>query len=637
MNFTILWAKLFVSLSLIAVLAATSRGRKLPGTQLLLALFFLLCARDVAFSLFPHPLLIPLSDIAVLALILVWSRVATERWPADSIFLGLNAFFLLAGVFLAIVPIFRLSPFAVGLLLFADVIYLAIVLGLVSAYTARNVSLVSRPRFLLVSALFVSHVITLLYGYNYPWVHLVILPPVYMSFLAILLTRERFAREEAERSIQFFSSSLDSTYDFMENLGGAITAKIDLPRVMEIIIDSAVRSVGADSGAILMIDEYQDVLRVRATYGVYPPLLEVPDIVKVKASSLKQFFSDTPIPVGETVLGESVKTGLAIMIRDCREDPRMEQNSKDDILFVSSLLAIPLVVGDRVLGVISALKRAANQHFTDEDFQHLKTFADYASITIDNLYTYVEVLEKRQMEREVDIAAQIQKRLLPSQLPNLSNAILAVHSVPARGVSGDYYDVIRLDENKVALVICDVAGKGIPAAMVMVMIRSIVHLLAGPGRDAAATLTDINQGITGRIEIDHFATIGVLIYDQGQREVQYANAAHLPLMVYRRRTGTLAKLDAKGLPIGVERDACYEQKRIRVEPGDLLVLCTDGIIEAMNSSGKQYTLARLKGVIEKGAADGADKLVDSIREDVTRHVGAARQHDDQTLLLLQVR
>jgi sigma-B regulation protein RsbU (phosphoserine phosphatase) len=637
MNFSILWAKLFLSLSLLGVLAAFSRGRKFPGAALLFALFSLLIARDVAYSLFPLPSLVPLSDIGVLALLLIWSRVVTEKWPADRIYLALNAAFLAAGIFLGFVPLITLSPFAIGLFLLADLIYLAIAMGLASSYTARNVALVSRTRFLLLSVLFVTHVVTLLYGYENAWVHWVILPPIYVSFFSILAACERFDREELGSSIQFYSSSLDSTYAFMENLGGAITAKIDLPRIMEIIIESAVHNIGADSGAILMVDEYQDVLRVRATHGIYPPLLEVPDIVKVRASSLKQYFADTPIPIGTTVLGESVKSGLAVFVRDCREDSRMQQNSRDDILFVSSLLAIPLVVGNRVLGVISALKRAENQYFSDLDFQHLKTFADYASITIDNLYTYVEVLEKRQMEREVDIAAQIQKRLLPAHLPELPRASLAVYSVPARGVSGDYYDVITLDKDRVALIICDVAGKGIPAAMVMVMIRSIVHLLVGPGRDAAATITDINQGITGRIEIDHFATIGFLIYDQNHREAQYANAAHLPLMVYRARTRTLSKLDAKGLPIGVERGASYEQKRLHVEPGDMLVLCTDGIIEAMNVDSQQYTLGRLKTVIERDAGGGAEKLLAAIRADVGLHVGTARQHDDQTLLLLQVR
>jgi phosphoserine phosphatase RsbU/P len=636
MSFSVLWPRLFLTLFFLVLLGALSR-RRLPGMGLLAALFFVLLARDVAYGFSPHPFLIPLSDVVALGLLLIWSRAVTLRWPADRIYLGLNIAFLAAAVLIAFVRPSLMNPFVIGLVLLADLIYIAVAMGLVSPYTAENVPLVSRIRFVVISVLFLTHVVTLLYGYENAWVHWVILPLSYFAYGSVLIAYERFDREEQERSIQFFSSNLDSTYAFMENLGGAITAKIDLPRVMEIIIDSAVRGIGADAGAILMVDEYQDVLRVRATYGIYPPLLPVPDIAKVRTSSLKRHFNETAIPIGSTALGEAVKSGLAVMIRDCRGDPRMAQNSKDDILFVSSLLAIPLVVGDRVLGVISALKRAENQHFSDLDFQHLKTFADYASITIDNLYTYLEVLEKRQMEREVDIAAQIQKRLLPAQLPRLPRASLAVHSVPARGVSGDYYDVIPLDGDKVALVVCDVAGKGIPAAMVMVMIRSIVHLLVGPGKDAASTLAGINRGITGRIDIDHFATIGMLIYDQGRREALYANAAHLPLLVYRRRTGALAKLDAKGLPIGVERDAGYEQKRLPLEPGDVLVLCTDGIIEAMDADGRQYSMKRLKAVIEKGARSGAEELVEAIRQDVERHVGTARQHDDQTLLLLQVR
>jgi sigma-B regulation protein RsbU (phosphoserine phosphatase) len=636
MNLSLLWSKLFVSLVLLAFLLARRRRWQQSSLTPLGILFALLAVRDAAFSVFPHPLLIPLSDIAALSLLLIWVRVATRRWPSDGIFFALNGAFLVFSVVMSVVPLVPVTAFIVGLVLLADVVYLAIVMGLVSPFTAENATLIARTRFPLISALFVAHVISLLYGYGEPLLHWVVLPVLYLAFGSILLSVDRVIHEAQVASIRFFSSNLESTYEFMENLGSAITARIDLPRVMEIIISSAVRNIGADAGAILMVDEYLDVLQVRATYGIYPPLLPVAEIAKVRTTSLKRSFLETPIPIGKTVLGEAVSAGTAIMIRDCREDPRMAENTRDDILFVSSLIAIPLVVGDRILGVISALKRAEHQHFTDLDFQHLKTFADYASITIDNLYTYLEVLEKRQMEREIDIAAQIQQRLLPSQLPRLSSGSLAVHSLPARGVSGDYYDVLPLDGNRVALVICDVAGKGIPAAMVMVMIRSIVHLFVGPSRDAAAMLTGINQGITGRIDIDHFATIGILVYDQARREVQYANAAHLPLLVFRRRTGTLHRLDAEGLPIGVERGACYEQKRFTVEPGDCLVLCTDGVLEAMNTEGRQYSLGRLKIVIERAADGGAEKLVQAIREDVARHVGSARQHDDQTLLALHV-
>ena len=356
MNLSILWAKLFISLSLLAFLAARSRRWKQPSLRPLAALFVLLAARDVAYSVFPHPLLIPLSDIGVLALLLAWARVATRRWPSDIPWLGLNAAFLGFSALSILVPFISLTPFVVGLVLLADVVYLAIVLGLVSPYSAANAALVSRTRFPLISALFVAHVVSLLYGYANPFIHWVILPLMYLAYGSILLQVDRLDHELREDSIRFFSTNLDSTYDFMENLGSAITAKIDLPRVMEIIIGSAVRNIGADAGAILMVDEYQDVLRVRATYGIYPPLLPVPDIVKVKTSSLKRHFLETPIPIGDTVLGEAVTNGTPVMIRDSRGDSRLAVNSQDDILFISSLVAIPLIVGNRVLGVISALK-----------------------------------------------------------------------------------------------------------------------------------------------------------------------------------------------------------------------------------------------------------------------------------------
>jgi sigma-B regulation protein RsbU (phosphoserine phosphatase) len=294
------------------------------------------------------------------------------------------------------------------------------------------------------------------------------------------------------------------------------------------------------------------------------------------------------------------------------------------------------VVRQRVLGVLSVLKRVEGSFLEERDFQHLTTLAEYASITIDNLYTYVEVLEKREFEREVDIAAQIQQKLLPAQLPEMESAAIAVYNKPAKGVSGDYYDVFRLGADKLGMAICDVAGKGIPAALVMVMIRSILHLIISPDRDAAATLGWINRGITGRIDLDHFATVAVLIYDQKRREIEYSNAAHLPLLVYRQKTGSTFKVDTEGLPIGIEKDARYQLKRFPLETGDVILLCTDGIIEAMNPAGQQYGVAGVRRMLEKGAVLPPEELVGAIREDLGRFVGTARQHDDQTLLVMKV-
>lgn len=635
MNIGLVLPKLVPALFCIIMFVAVRRIRSVPALRYVALIVGVMLARDLVHGFTSMVSFFPLADLVIITLYVFWLRSYTGRTRVDALYLALNALVCAAGIVNIVFPWFSQDEFFLGVWLLVNVAYFAVLTGLVSAMDTEKADIILQSRAVVSSALFIVSIVTLLYGYDHPLVQSVLLPASYLIPGWLLLTYSAILHAEGSQSIQFYSSNLDATYGFMENLGNAITAKIDLSHVLEMIITAAVKNIGADAGTILMVDEYEDILRVRATYGIYPPLGPVPELARVTPASLKRYFADTPIPVGETVLGETVQSGRPSLIRDTRQDERMRYNSEDDILFVSSLAAIPLVVRNRALGVLSVLKRAENQFFDERDFQHLNTLAEYASITIDNLYTYTEVLEKREIERELDIAAQIQRKLLPDRLPILESAELAVYNMPAKGVSGDYYDVFRLDADCIGIAICDVAGKGIPASLVMVMIRSILHLIVSTQRDAATTLNWINRGITGRIELDHFATIAFLIYDQKRREVLYANAAHLPLLVHRRASGITFKLDTQGLPIGIEPDARYEQKRFSVQPGDLLVLCTDGILEAMNPAGQQYGLSGLKRMVEKNADLSASDLVETIRADLARFVGTARQQDDQTLLLLK--
>jgi sigma-B regulation protein RsbU (phosphoserine phosphatase) len=635
MSLNLLWPKLVPAVFAYALFASVYRIRPLPALRYVAFILAVMLLRDLLYGLLGELYAYPLGDLVVLTLYVLWLRSYTGFRPADPVYLGLNALIFAAAAANRYFDLLPEAQFFLSVWLLANVAYFGVVMGLVSPLDTPESEIILRSRFALTAGLFFIHLVSLLYGYGQALVQGLLLPAGYLLPVYLLIRYNGLFHGFGLKSIQFYSSNLDATYDFMENLGNAITAKIDLTRVLEIIIASAVRNIGADAGAILMVDEYEDLLRVRATHGLYPPLAAVPELVRVTPASVKRYFAQTPIPLGETVLGQAVQRGEAVMIRDARQDERLAANSAEDILFISSLMAVPLVVGQRVLGVVSAVRRAENQFFDERDFQHLKTLAEYASITIDNIYTYTEVLEKRQIEREVDIAAEIQKKLLPARLPELEAAAVAVYNMPAKGVSGDYYDVFCLDEDKLGLAICDVAGKGIPAAMVMVMIRSILHLVVSPQRDAAATLNWVNRGITGRIDLDHFATVSFLIYDQRRREVLYANAAHLPLLVYKQKTGVMHKLDTEGLPIGIEQNSGYQQKRFRLDRGDLLILCTDGIVEAMNPQGRQYGSAGLRQAVEKASVLPVGELIDAIRDDLRRFVGTARQHDDQTLLLMK--
>jgi sigma-B regulation protein RsbU (phosphoserine phosphatase) len=636
MSLTVLWPKLFADLFLLLLFVSVYRLEKLRSLRLLAGVVVVLLLRDFLYSYFGIENIIPLSELLVLLFYLMWLRSYTGRRSSDLVYLLLNAAAFAAGISTAIWEWLPQSPFYLSIVLLADMFYLSIALGIVSPFNTENCEIILRTRFVLIAGFFMAYLIGLLYGYRDPMIHRLLLPSTALIHGFVLVRYNGLLQEQTRQSVAFYSTNLDATYGFMENLGKAITAKIDLPNVLQIIISSAAQNTGADAGAILMVDEYENVLNVQATHGIYPPLSPVAEIVRIKPSSLKRHFAETSIPIGETPLGEAVREGRPIFIRDARQDERLRWNLEDDIMFISSLIAIPLVVGNRVLGVLSILKRAQNRFFEERDFEHLNTFAEFASITIDNIYTYLEVLEKREIERELDIAAEIQQKLLPTRVPEIPRASIGVYTRPARGVSGDYYDIIRLDKRKVALVICDVAGKGIPAALVMIMIRSILHLVVSPQRDAATTLSWINRGITGRIDIDHFATIGFVVYDHENKEILYSNAAHLPLLVYKQKTGTLHKVDTPGLPIGVERAGSYGQKRFTLADGDLIVLCTDGVLEAMNGEGKQYSVEGLKRVVTANADMEVGDLVETIRRDLAEFVGSARQFDDQTLLLMRV-
>ncbi|HTO21319.1 MAG TPA: GAF domain-containing SpoIIE family protein phosphatase [Spirochaetia bacterium] len=637
MNLGILWPKLAPALLALGCWAAVTRVRRSRQMGYIAAVIGLMVARDIVYAVLPLVQVCLVADLGVLTLYVLWVRSYTGPRRADLPWFALNAVAAAAAAVSIAVTGYPQVEFALGLWLLLGVAYFAVAASLVPTRDAESAAVVVGSRTVLAAGLFLIQLAALLYGYGDPLIQAVVIPLSYLAPAWVCLRANRALHDEAARSIQFYSTNVDATYDFMEHLGDAITSRIDLSQVFSIIISAAVKNIGADAGAILMVDEYEDLLRVRATVGIYPPLGPAPELARMTPASLKRYFAETPIPIGETVLGQTVKTGQPVFIRDTGQDERMRYNAADDIMYCSSLAAIPLVVRDRVLGVLSVLKRAENQYFDERDWHELETLADYASITIDNLYTYSEVLEKREIEREVDIAAQIQRRLLPARLPDVDRAALAVYTLPAKGVSGDYYDVFRLAGDRIGVVICDVAGKGIPAALVMVMIRSVLQLIVSAGRDAAATLEWVNRGITGRIDVDHFATLAFLVYDPKSREVRYANAAHLPLLLHRRRDGRTFKVDTEGLPIGVEKGSRYQQKSFSLEEGDLLVLCTDGITEAMNPSGEEYGVTGLRRAVERNAVLPAEELVAAVRDDLKQFVGSARQHDDQTLLLLQAR
>lgn len=484
--------------------------------------------------------------------------------------------------------------------------------------------------------LFFSYFVILWFSHELPVSQYVLMPLLSLPYFAVVVLFLRMDRDNQRWQTEVTREYINSIFHFMENIGTAMTARLDVEQVLDYVLESIISSTPADAGAALLVDEYQDVLKVRSVRGFYPPPYEVPQVAVTKTGGIERYFRSTPIALGETILGEAVTRGEPIHIRNAALDPRMTINQRDDALYVSSIIILPLVVEDRILGVMSVVCRTLGTYFDDNDFDRCRVFAKYASLTLENLNTYIEILEKREIEQEVGIAAEIQQKLVPTRVPSFGGSEIAAYTQPARGVSGDYFDVIPLNgSGKCALVICDVAGKGVPASLVMVMIRTIIHLIASDKRSAKAMVTWINRGIAGQIDIDRFATLSVVTFDPETRSLTYANAAHHPALVLRSASGQVEKLDTEGLPIGLERQGDYGETTTTLQPGDLVMLYTDGIVEALNAKNEQYDEERLfKAFLEHGDKPPST-IVEAIKSDVQEFVGGAKQHDDQTLLVLK--
>ena len=245
-------------------------------------------------------------------------------------------------------------------------------------------------------------------------------------------------------------------------------------------------------------------------------------------------------------------------------------------------------------------------------------------------------IASRIMEEQIELAKEIQEGLNPMQLYNQGGIQIKGYTRAAKGVGGDYFDYIDIDDKRVGALISDVSGKGIPASLVMVMIRTVfVTYISRKDVDCASVVTAINDSLSADFAIDKFATLFFMIYNKETGELSFSNAGHGPLFCYRASLGgcTISQLD--GMPIGIMEDAVYLQSKVKLAEGDIVLLYTDGITEMRNEKKEDYGLKRLKKLMIENAYLNADELVDKIVRDVDEFKGNEPPHDDMTVLILK--
>ncbi|MBO4507359.1 MAG: SpoIIE family protein phosphatase [Spirochaetaceae bacterium] len=448
-------------------------------------------------------------------------------------------------------------------------------------------------------------------------------------------------REEQEKKAEqaFFESNmslLTAGKNFVLRAGESFPEENGLTQLLDFINTNLIHETKADGGAILLIDDFEDVISVKAYSGDFPPPYKLPEDLPHKVVRVETSFRFAQFALNENIFGAVATAGKPELITEPAADPRIYQNEPEEFLKCGSYIIVPMTLQDNVIGVVALARRYGSQVFTEKEFRSAQILTDYACASIKNVFSFQEIKEHSEMTREAEISGKLQQTLIPKQLPQIPGLSLGAFTNTSEGVCGDYYDVLPSRKDRVSFLISDVAGKGMNSLMIMIMIRAILRLIVNTTQSAATILSWANRGISVENNIDHFASLALINYDTTTNKIQFATAGSTPILYYNAQTEDISKISTSVDPIGVEKMTEYTDNEMEVHSGDIIAMYTDGIVEAVNSTGNQYSADKLIDTIKSNSKLSSKEIASLVKADIKNFTGSTRQHDDQTLLIIKV-
>jgi sigma-B regulation protein RsbU (phosphoserine phosphatase) len=339
------------------------------------------------------------------------------------------------------------------------------------------------------------------------------------------------------------------------------------------------------------------------------------------------------------VVERVAREGQLVLTSDAQSDDRFSMRQSVMSLGLRSILCVPLKIRDKISGVVYVDNRLQTGIFGQADLELLNAIASSAAIAIENARLYQVAVEKGRMERELQMAHEVQASFLPRETPQVPGWEFAVRWQPAREVAGDFYDFIPLDSGQLGLVIADVSGKGMPAALFMVLARSIVRASVARAPSPADGIAHANRLICADSTSGMFVTLFYALLDPATGEFTYVNAGHNPPLLCQpgdcAGQDQLTPLTRTGMVLGVLEDARFEQHSLRLNRGDLILFYTDGVTDAVDAQGQDFGMERLQRVLlEHRHASAADVVV-ALERAIGDLVGSAAPFDDVAMVVIK--
>jgi serine phosphatase RsbU (regulator of sigma subunit) len=371
------------------------------------------------------------------------------------------------------------------------------------------------------------------------------------------------------------------------------------------ILDQAISAVKAERGVLMTLDDGR--LVPRATHG-------------------------EGFRISTTVRDRVLQKCESLLVRDVGQEEALQRQLSISEQQIHSLMAVPLQTQDQVIGLIYVDSRLFVREFTPDDLNLLTVLANVAAIRIDHEQYLTLQRQEQRRTRDLEQAAEIQRSILPTEPPRVEGYDLAGHNAPCLTVGGDYYDFIPYPDGRLAMVLGDVAGKGMAAAMLMSNLQARVQLLTEAPPELAALITRLDRSLAANCPTNRFITLFMCVLDPATGAVTYCNAGHNPALVIRA-SGEVEALDAQGTVLGILPDLPYDEFPLQINPGDMVAIYSDGVTEATGEDGSEFGQERLAELLAARRGESAQEIVHSVTEAVASWCTSEVAEDDITLMV----
>ncbi|HET6668645.1 MAG TPA: SpoIIE family protein phosphatase [Pyrinomonadaceae bacterium] len=423
------------------------------------------------------------------------------------------------------------------------------------------------------------------------------------------------ARTKPEEIVATRAGKHGDLLALISKVGITLLASASLNETLDQIVSLVFEAVPADRCLLMMREDSGQELRV-AVARLRDRIGEVGEI-----------------RVSRNVLDEVVMRGKSVLTSDAQHDPRFASGTVV-LQGIRSVLAVPLGVADKVFGIIYADSPIAEGRFTEDHLKLLTTLASVAAIRVENARLLEAQLQQERLERELQLAMEIQQRFQPTAPPIVLGYELQGISFPCYEIGGDYYDFIERDDGRLVIALGDVSGKGTAAALLMSSLHAAVHAQAGSHETLVETISAVNRYLADNIPPNRFVTLFYAELDPASGSLSFLNAGHNPPLIVHS-AGTVEQLASGGLPLGIKRDAEYREGRTQLQLGDVLVIYSDGVTEAASPSGEEFGPTRLYEVVSRNIDASAAGLRDRIESALTKFSQGTQAADDITLVIVK--